>query len=56
MRTYPQYTLYNLRESLLHLLVTRVPSCEEPGSAHEKLDNVVELVSGGSVIHGAYPV
>ena len=29
-------TLYTSRKPLQHLLATRVPSCEEPGSAHEQ--------------------
>ena len=30
------YTLYTSRKPLWHLLATGVPSCEEPGSAHEQ--------------------
>ena len=29
-------TLYTSRKPLQHLLVTGVPNCEEPGSAHEQ--------------------
>ena len=31
-----RHTLYTLRKPLQHLLATGVPSCEEPGSAHEQ--------------------